>query len=104
MRITLQYFDDCPNWNTTDNHLHKLIWDRKLDATVEYQLIGTREDAELHQFRGSPTVLFDGVDPFAERDAPVGLACRIYQTDAGPAGSPTLRQLEQAIDSVREKT
>jgi hypothetical protein len=42
-------------------------------------------------------VLIDGVDPFANADAPIGLSCRVYQTESGFAGSPTLDQLEQVV-------
>ncbi len=104
MDITLQYFDSCANWKTTNAHLRQLIADRGVDTTVEYQLIDTLEAAEKHEFRGSPTVLIDGVDPFAEADAPIGLACRIYQTEHGPAGSPTLAQLERAIAAAQGRT
>lgn len=97
MEITLQYFDGCPNWKVTDDHLTALIDDESLEATVRYQLIETTEEAIEYGFRGSPTVLIDGVDPFADSDAPVGLSCRIYQTDSGPAGSPTLRQIRDAV-------
>lgn len=97
MKITLQYFDGCPNWKATDAHLRALRSNGRIGIEVEYQLIDTIEAAEQHQFHGSPTVLIDGVDPFADDDTPVGLACRVYQTDDGPAGSPTLRQLEEVI-------
>lgn len=101
MEITLQYFDGCPNWKTTDAHLHTLIADHGLDASITYLLIDTPEAAVEHGFRGSPTVVLDGFDPFAEPDAPVGLSCRVYQTEQGPAGSPTLSQLDAAITSHR---
>ena len=100
MEITLQYFDGCPNWKTTDAHLTTLIAEHDLDATIHYQLIDTPEAAQQHNFRGSPTVLINDVDPFTDPDAPVGLSCRIYQTALGPAGSPTFDQLEQAISAA----
>jgi len=103
MEITLQYFDCCPNWKITDTYLTTLISDRGLDTTLGYQLIDTSEAAIEHQFRGSPTVLIDGVDPFADSNAPIGFACRIYQTEQGPAGSPTPEQLEQAVASAAER-
>jgi hypothetical protein len=42
-------------------------------------------------------VLINGVDPFPEGQAQPGLACRIYNTEHGQAGSPTLKQLRTAI-------
>ena len=101
MEIMLQHFKSCPSWETTDQHLQTLIDGLGLDVEVRYQLIETPEAAEEHAFRGSPTVLIDGVDPFADPDAPIGLSCQVYRTDAGFAGSPTLDQLEEAITASR---
>ena len=101
MDITLQYFDGCPNWKTTDHDLATVLEEGAIDATVHYQLIDTPEAATEYGFRGSPTVLIDGIDPFADPDAPVGLSCRIYMTEDGPAGSPTLDQLRQATEASR---
>jgi hypothetical protein len=47
-------------------------------------------------FHGSPTIIVDGHDPFPTAGQP-GLACRIYQTPAGPAGAPTVEQLRSAL-------
>jgi hypothetical protein len=101
MEITLQYFDGCPNWKTTAAHLATLVGEG-LDAGVDYELIDTHELAVARGFHGSPTVLIDGVDPFADDNAPVGLACRVYQTEDGYAGSPTLDQLRTVIATAQE--
>lgn len=96
IRITLQYFDGCPNWETTARTLGALLaegW----DATVERELIGSYDTAVERGFHGSPTVLIDGVDPFMDRNTPPALACRMYQTETGPAGSPSIEQLRSAI-------
>lgn len=98
--ITLQYFDGCPNWKQVDADLHVLIGQLGLDAEVRYQLIETPQLAEEHDFHGSPTVRINGEDPFATDNAPIGLSCRIYQTEAGPAGSPTKEQLTAALQSI----
>lgn len=99
MKITLQYFDGCPNWKMTKADLTTLIADHGLETTISYQLIDTPEAAEEHNFRGSPTVLMEGVDPFADPDAPTGLSCRIYKTETGMAGTPSLSQLEEALSA-----
>jgi len=94
--IAFQYFDGCPNWQTTHDRLEEAIED--LDLTVAMQRVETPEEAAEIGFRGSPTVLIDGVDPFADPTAPaVGTwACRVYQTEDG---SPTVEQLRNALDS-----
>lgn len=101
MEITLQYFDGCPNWKTTAAHLSRLV-EEGLDGIIGYELIDTFDLAVARGFHGSPTLLIDGVDPFADEDAPVGLACRIYLTEQGPAGSPSLSQLRHAITSTEQ--
>lgn len=95
MNVTLLYFDGCPNWETTDQHLRVLAGE--LGFSVDRRKVETAEEAERVGFRGSPTVLVDGRDPFAEGVEPIGLSCRIYQTPEGPAGAPSIEQLRAAV-------
>ena len=92
----MAYFGDCPNWVITDSYLRRLVGEIP-GLVIRYQRIDSPEAAERFGFRGSPTVLVDGVDPFASADAPVGLACRVYETPDGRAGSPTLAQLREVL-------
>lgn len=96
MDVTLLYFEDCPNWKITEGHLSVLAQEVP-DLGISHHLVDTPEEAERVGFRGSPSILLDGVDVFADPDAPVGWSCRVYQTPAGPAGSPTLDQLREAL-------
>lgn len=96
MNVTLLYFDNCPNWREADEHLRALEQELP-DLRVVRHLVDTPEEAERTGFRGSPSILIDGIDPFADPDAPVGLSCRVYQTPDGPAGSPTLDQLRKML-------
>jgi hypothetical protein len=95
VRIELLYFDGCPHWQTADERLREVT--APLGLAVEHRLITTPAEAEEAGFRGSPTILIDGVDPFATGDEPVGLSCRLYPTPDGPAGAPTVAQLEAAL-------
>lgn len=96
MDITLLYFDDCPNWRVADERLAAIAAERA-DLTVTRHLVDTLEEAERVGFHGSPSILVDGVDVFAEPDAAVGLSCRVYRTPEGLAGAPTLEQLRAAL-------
>ena len=87
MNVTLLYFDDCPSWQTADPHLRALA--DELSFAIERVEVTTPDRAHQLRFRGSPSIQIDGVDLFADPEAPVGLSCRIYQTPYGPAGSPT---------------
>ncbi|MDG2262163.1 MAG: thioredoxin family protein [Actinomycetota bacterium] len=97
MRVTLQYFDDCPNWTETDRHL-RILGLEYPELEVMYRKVDTPELAETIGFRGSPSIIIDGVDPFAAVSAPVGLSCRVYPTPDGLVGSPTLEQLREVIE------
>jgi hypothetical protein len=97
MNVTLLYFDDYPNWLVADAHLRALATEHP-EMVIERRIVNTPEEAEAIRFRGSPSIMVDGVDPFADLDAPVGLSCRVYKTPAGLAGSPTIDQLRSAVD------
>jgi hypothetical protein len=99
MDVTLLYFDDCPSWTVADARLGEALRIVGLDpALVERRLITTDEEAQRARFRGSPTILIDGVDPFADDDdGPFGLSCRVYRTESGLEGSPTLDALVGAV-------
>ena len=99
MDIALLYFDDCPNWKVADERLAAIAAERG-DLTVTRHLVDTLEEAERVGFRGSPSILVDGVDVFAEADAGVGLSCRVYRTPDGPAGAPTVEQLRAALTAA----
>lgn len=94
-QVELLYFDDCPNWREVDDALQRLA--REVGFEVTRRLVSTAEQAEALTFRGSPSILVDGIDPFASGNELVGLSCRIYHTPAGPAGSPTLDQLRAVL-------
>ena len=98
MKVTLQYFDGCPNWQRTEQLLHQAMDQLDLPREeLDLQNVPTAEQAEAVGFRGSPTVLVDGRDPFADPSAPVGLSCRVFRTPDGLAGAPTLEQLVAAM-------
>ena len=96
MDVTLLYFDDCPNWLVANAHLDSLRSEQP-EMSITRHIVDTPEEAERTRFRGSPSILINGVDPFADPDDPVGLSCRVYQTPDGPAGSPTLDQLRDVL-------
>lgn len=94
MDVTLQYFDGCPNWRIVDDRLRALLG---TSTAIEYRLVESQEDAEQLGFRGSPTILIEGVDPFANTGDLVGLACRTYLTADGRKGAPSMDQLRIAL-------
>ena len=96
MDITLLYFEECPNWKVVDERLGVLA--RELgDITVTRHRVETTEEADRTGFRGSPSIVVDGVDVFAGPGSAVGLSCRMYRTPDGYDGAPTLEQLRAVL-------
>jgi hypothetical protein len=98
MKVELLYFDGCPNWTLADERLAKAArLASRGDLTVHRRRVDTEEDAIAVGFSGSPTILIDEKDPFATGDEQVGMACRVYSTPHGLAGSPSLQQLVEVL-------
>jgi hypothetical protein len=97
MDIRLLYFDDCPNWRIAQQRLEQALGRLHDHSLIVRERIDSPQKAEQIGFRGSPTILINGSDPFADTDAPVGLSCRIYLTAAGMEPAPTVEQLESAL-------
>ncbi|MFN0089043.1 MAG: thioredoxin family protein [Acidimicrobiales bacterium] len=97
-RLELLYFSECPHWSLAERRLSEVA--ARFGLPVEHRLVTTEEEAERVSFRGSPTILIDGVDPFAEDGQAIGLSCRFYRTPDGLAGSPTADQIAAALDRV----
>ena len=99
MKVTLLFFDDCPNWQTIESVLTRLR--PAYGFSLQRQRVATVLEADQIGFRGSPTVLIDDLDPWAEPNPPVGLACRLYRSPAGGLiGCPTEEMLRQALDAA----
>lgn len=93
---------DCPNEKTAVDRLRRALTEAGLDeAGFTTRVIADQAEAERCGFTGSPTVLIDGRDPFAEPGRPTGLACRLYRTGDGLSGASSVAQLRQAFAAGR---
>ena len=90
----MQHFEGCPNVALVRQRLTESGID---PAGVQFDEVVSPEEAQRVGFRGSPTVLVDGEDPFVEASAPVGFACRVYRTEAGLEGAPSVTQLREVF-------
>lgn len=96
MKVSLLYFDSCPNWRVADQRLASLAAGYPALEVTRHR-VETLEEAERLGFHGSPSILVDGVDVFAAPGDGVGLSCRVYRTPDGHAGPPTIEQLQAAL-------
>ena len=70
----------------------------RVDVPVGLAVIQTAAEARASQFAGSPTILVDGRDLFPGAPVPHVLTCRLYSTSSGMAGSPTVKDLVNALE------
>ena len=98
VRITLSYFDVCPNWQIAYERLAQaLVITGREDLVIELVLVTSEEEAVALGFAGSPTIYLDGVDLFAQETPRSGLSCRLYWTPEGVGGAPSVDQLVTSL-------
>lgn len=101
MDVEMLVVPDCPNAKTAAERLRRALDDVGLcDTVVTTRVITDQAEAERSGFTGSPTILLDGCDPFADPRRPPGIACRVYRTADGLAGAPGVSQLRLALKAV----
>jgi len=98
LEITIQYFEGCPHWAIAVQRVHRVLDELSVaEVHVDHELIQSPEHAARVGFRGSPTILVNGRDPFATGAEAVGMACRVYVSDQGRQGSPTESQIRAVL-------
>ncbi|MGA5215235.1 organomercurial lyase [Streptomyces cinereoruber] len=96
MQITVLTVPDCPNGPVVRERIAAALDGRA--AEVELLEITEQADAEQTGMTGSPTVLIDGTDPFAQAGAAPSVSCRIYRdADGGADGAPSVDELRRAL-------
>jgi hypothetical protein len=98
VEVRVQYVSDCPHRDVAEERVRAALakLDRR-DITVVLECVRSSAEAEQLAFRGSPTVLLNGHDPFADPGGPIGLSCRCYLTEDGMEGAPSVGQLAAAL-------
>jgi hypothetical protein len=65
---------------------------------VEQLLVCDQDQATMLRMTGSPTLLIDGVDPFAIASLAPSLSCRLYRDEHGALSrAPSLAQLRAVL-------
>ena len=105
--LELLWWEGCPSTESAVAQLREALSELGLEhAPLRLREIDTDEQARAERFRGSPTILIDGVDFAFERsradatEEPVGLTCRIYRRRDGRI-SPT-PDPDDLRDALRE--
>ena len=97
MHLTVLAVPGCPNAPVLEDRLAAVVGGRA-GVWLSHQVISDEGEAASSGMHGSPTLLIDGADPFAERGQPPSMSCRLYRNDDGQiAGAPSVAQLQQVI-------
>jgi hypothetical protein len=87
----------CPHATLLEERLAQVLEGRR-DVSVSRQVIEDEQEAARQGMHGSPTILVDGTDPFAEPGQPASVSCRLYRDSDGRVdGAPTASQLREVI-------
>ncbi|MEU7730740.1 organomercurial lyase [Streptomyces sp. NPDC040724] len=99
MRITVLTVPDCPNAPVIEERIARAA--AGLGVEAERVEVADQEQAARLGMTGSPTVLIDGVDPFAVPGAPPSLSCRLYRGPDGKVeGAPSVGELRRALNTA----
>jgi len=99
VNIELLAVPDCPNvaLALARERVRIVLNELRAFATVHEHVIDSDAEAARLGMRGSPTILIDGIDPFAEPTSAHSISCRLFAVDGGVQGSPSIGQLVRAM-------
>lgn len=106
MKIELYYFEDCPSWTQARDNLRDALDQEGLTVRPDLVAVADAADARTKRFLGSPTIRINGRDLEGRPDDAEAYAfgCRIYRTDEGTSGWPTVSQIRQALKERQSDT
>lgn len=97
VELTILMVPECPHVPVLDDRLVEVLAGR-VGVAVLRRVITDDREAARSGMRGSPTLLIDGVDPFADQAIPPSLACRIYRASDGRTEPvPSVAALRRAL-------
>ena len=103
-RVEILSFEGCPNAAPTQALVERIARELGLEPDLELVDVPDAQAAERLRFVGSPSVRVDGVDiePGAAEREQHAYACRVYRTEAGPAGRPDEAWVRDALQRATE--
>jgi hypothetical protein len=96
MRVELLYAEDDPASMPARQNLVEVLTEDAFETPIQMVAVGSAEDAELLDMRGSPTIRIDGVDIDPDWGGPRGLAPRDYGDGPVPPKNLIRRAVERA--------
>jgi predicted Zn-dependent protease len=104
--LELLWWEGCPSTEKALSELREALHDVGLgEAEIRMREIENSVEAEETGFRGSPTILINGVDVAgAADDVQIGLGCRVYRRrDGRITPTPDPDDLREALRRAAER-
>jgi hypothetical protein len=97
VRIEILTVPGCPNGPVLTQRLATVLGDNP-EVPVVQRSVADSDEAARRGMHGSPTLLIDGLDPFADPDTPASLSCRLYRApDGTQQGAPSVQDLRRVL-------
>jgi hypothetical protein len=97
MRLQVLHVPGCPGAAVLIERLTRLLVGRP-DVHLDRQVVTDDAQAVTLAMSGSPTLLVDGADPFAEPGRSPSMSCRLYRdTDGHVSGAPSAAQIRRSL-------
>jgi hypothetical protein len=101
MKMTLLYFDGCPSWQPALDNLRSAMKQEDFDIPINLTAVNSDKEAADLKFLGSPSFQIDGQDLWPEKRPSYSKNCRVYVTDEGLKGWPTVGMLREKIHPLK---
>jgi hypothetical protein len=99
MELQILHISDCPGVVLFEQRIAEVIAGVRADVVVTRRVLDSDSAATDAGMTGSPTLLIDGHDPFAEPGLVASLSCRLYRADGGGVDrAPSVIALRAALD------
>ncbi len=99
-KIEVQYFHGCPHSDEMIKKIKQAISISNVQIDYRELVVDTPEKANQYKFRGSPTVLINGVDIEGLAEPSSGnLACRYYK-DGLPSVETITKIIENSVKGI----
>ena len=103
MQVDILYVDDCPNYTRACAVVCDVLAEQGLEATITLTKVSSTNVEDYSLFRGSPTVLIDGLEVETCFSGEVEffnkIACTLYNCEIH-RGCPSHEMIQCAIDTV----
>jgi hypothetical protein len=96
MELTLLTVAGCPHAALLEERLAVALAAHP-GAVLRRRVVASEREAAAAGMHGSPTLLVDGVDPFARPGEAASLSCRLCPGGAGAGGVPSVAALREAL-------